>query len=224
VRILDIKNDMTRDECYDAIMGLQGAEAFKRLAARLHTLTENKAARSIDMPVPNLLWIAGRGAGVSTCLTLFAEYLAATQIITFRGDVKSFEYKLKYTAPHMPFFELDRLHTAISENAGHRSDYCGLICIDINDWKKHVNEVHFLKFLDYIANAGGKILTIFCVNTDDESVIESVEAALASCVRVETLRIQMPEAGELVTLAEDKYMVPNGFRFTKNARKLLAAI
>ena len=210
------------DKCFDTIMELQGADEFKGIVQRLRTFQQNKEKYSVqDITLPNYLWSAKRGGGISTCITMFSEYLYNAKITEFTGIVKYFEYKLAYIAPDLFFSELTRLNNTISEIAGHHRYFRGLACINIDDWIEHTNEKYFYKFLDYIASKNEKILTILYVHSNSKRVIESIESSLSSRIRYETISLRFPDANELIKFIESKYFVKRGFNLTDDAKLLL---
>jgi hypothetical protein len=207
---------------FNAIMGLQGADEFKTMIERLRMFQQNKEKYSVpDVTLPNYLWAAKRGGGISTCINLFAEYLYNAKIIEFSGIVKYFEYKIAYTVPDSFFSELTRLNNTIAEIGGHHRYFRGLACIDIDDWVEHTNENYFYKFLDYIASKNDKILTVLYVHTNNKRVVESIESSLSSRIRFESISLRFPNVGELIDFIESKYFMQKGFKLTNDAKSLL---
>jgi hypothetical protein len=209
-------------KCYDAIMDLQGVDELKAIAERLRMFQQNKEKYAVpDVMLPNHLWVAKRGGGISTCANALAEYLYTANIMEFTGIVKYFEYKLAYIAPNDFFSELTRLNNTISEIAGHHRHFRGLACINIDDWVEHTNEKHFYKFLDYIASKNDKIMAILYVHADNKRTVESIESSLSSHIRFESVALRFPDTVELVEFIESKYFRPRGFSLTDDARQLL---
>ena len=207
---------------FDVIMELQGVDEFKTMIERLRTFLQNKEKYSVpDVTLPNYLWAAKRGGGISTCINLLAEYLYNAKIIEFSGIVKYFEYKIAYIDPNSFFSELTRLNNTISEIAGHHRYYRGLACINIDDWVEHANEQYFYKFLDYIASKNDKILAILYVHTDNKRIVESIESSLSSRIRFEAIPLRFPNVNELIEFIESKYFKKRGFRLTDDAKSLL---
>ena len=203
-------------------MELYGADEFKEKVRQLRVFQRNRIKYSaMDIRIPNYLWIARRGGGVSTCINAFAEYLYAEKIIEFNGVVKYFEFKLGYTAPGVFFSELTRLNNTIEEIAGFHRYFKGLACIHIDEWQNCVNEDNFYKVLDYIALKNDKVKTVFSIDTDDKRVIESVESSISSRLRVETVTFRFPEINELIDYIEAEYFNRQGFSLTEDARNLL---
>jgi hypothetical protein len=218
---------MKRKECakkgYEDIMELKGADQFKAVVRRLRKFQDNKEKYSLtDVTLPNYLWVARRGGGVSTCTEAFAEYLYNARIIDFTGKGRHFEYRLTYTEPDAFFSELTRLNNTISEMAGHYRYFRGVACINIDEWKEHINEPHFYQFLDYIASNNDKVLAILYVCSNDKQVVKTIESSLSSRIRSETVWFRFPKANELVDLIEFKSFKKHGFSLTDDAKSLLA--
>ena len=217
---------MTRQEklerCFDTIMDLKCADEFKEMITRLHVLIKNKTAYSLNgLSLPNYLWVAKRGGGMTTMIKIFAEYLYAARAIEFCGKEKSFEFKLKYIAPGSYFSELIRLDQTIASNAGHNRFYKGIVCINIDEWIEHSKEEHFELLLDYISDNKDKLLVVFCIQTDDKKHVETVASMISSHMRIETLALSFPEATDLVDLIESKYINSRRFFLSEKAKALL---
>lgn len=207
----------------NAIMRLKGAGELKSTIKRLHIFLENKELFSLtDITLPNYLWAAKRGCGVTTLAKAFTDYLHAAKAIEFCGAEKFFEFKLDYIAPESFFSELTRLDTAFSAYAKHHRYFKGVFCVDIDEWLDYCGEDHFLKFLDYIASNNNRILVIFVTYTDNKNKIGFLESTLAMRMRLESLSVGFPETREFVAFTESKFMDDKGFSFTKNAKALLS--
>jgi len=210
------------DNCFNAIMELQGVDEFKSMVQRLCTFKQNKEKYLItDITLPNYLWSAKRGGGITTCINAFTEYLYNAKIMEFTGIVKYFEYKLAYIAQNSFFSELTRLNNTISEIAGHHRYFRGLACINIDDWIEHTNEKNFYKFLDYIASKNDKLLAILYVYTEDKRILDSIASSLSSRIRFESLSLRFPNADELIEFIEARYFKKRGFYLTNEANLLL---
>ena len=210
------------EKCFDTIMELQGVDEFKTMVQRLRKFQQNKEKYSIpDITLPNYLWVAKRGGGISTCINAFADYLYNAKIIEFTGKVRYFEYKLAYIAPDALFSELTRLNNTISEIAGHHRYFKGLACVNIDEWVQHTNEPHFNKFLDYIASKNDKILTILYIHDNNKRLVESIESSLSSHIRFESIWLRFPNANELVEFIETGYFKQRDFYLTDDAKSLL---
>jgi hypothetical protein len=211
------------DKYYQAIMELDGEDDLKTLAKRLRTFQQNCEKYSISgIALPNYLWVAKRGVGVTTRLSALSDYLYEAKLFEFTGNIKFFEFLLSYVNPDSDFTELTRLNNVITEIAGHHRYFRGVACIDIGEWMPHTGESHFHTLLDYLRMKNDKLLTVFCVYSSDRRGIGTLEAALSSYMRIETVTLKFPEPGKLAGMIEEKYIAQHGFSLSAGARKLLA--
>ena len=210
------------DECFDFIVRFEGIAEFKTMIERLHRFQQSKRKFFVpNVSIPNFLWVARRSGEIPICIVeALVAYLYKAKVIEFTGIERYFEYKLAYNAPNTPFSELIRLNNTISQIAGHQRHFRGLAYINIDDWVRRTDEKYFHEFLEYIASNDDKILTVFCVHTDNKRDIENIESVLMSFLRFETVRFRFPKAGELVVLI-DKYFEQQGFKLTDDAKQLL---
>ena len=212
----------TMENCFDSIMKLAGADEFKDTIKRLHIFLKNKEAYSLDdITLPNYLLIAKRGGGVTTLLNAFAEYLYAARAIEFCGTVKFFEFELGYVHPDAIFSELTRLDNTISSFAGHNRFFKGMICVNIEEWIEHTGDDHFIKLLNYISSNNDRLMIIFCIHNDSRNIVEAVESALSSHIRLESISLRFPGSNELVEFVESRYLKGKGLSFEKNAKEKL---
>ena len=208
---------------FDAIMQLQGVDELKEVVRRLQKFQENRDRYSIaDATLPNYLWLARRGGGVSTCLNAFSEYLYADRIIEFTGIIKYVEFIPAYIDPKNYFSELTRLNNTLTEIAGHHRYFKGIVCIIIDDWLEHLHETNFKNILDFIDNINDRILAIFCAHTNDKRIIENIESAIISYMRSETVTLRFPDTNELIEFIEAKYLKKHNFFLANDAKSLLA--
>ena len=210
------------DECLDNILALEGVEELKTTVQRLQKFHINKETYAItDVTLPNYLWIFNRGGGITTCVNAFSEYLDAAKLFQFTGNIKYFEFIPAYIDPNAYFSELTRFNNTISDIAGHHRYFRGIACIIIDEWIEHVDEKNFYRLLDYLENKSDKILSIFCVHTNNKRIIGEIEASLSSYLRFETINLRFPSPDELVAFINNKYLYSYNFSFTREAKALL---
>ena len=218
-----MKRIASADKYFDVIMNLDGEDDLKALAKRLRKFQQNCEKFSVTgVTLPNYLWVAKRGVGITTRLGVLSDYLYAAKLFEFTGNIKFFEFKLSYTPPDDTFSELTRLDNVIMEIAGHHRYFRGIACIDISEWMTHTDDIHFHSLLDYLRMKGEKLLAVYCVYTANKRMIESVESALSSRMRLETIVLKFPPGEKLVMIIEEKYVAQHGFSFSEDAKKLLA--
>ena len=108
---------------FHSFMQLPGAEELKAEVERWQTLSENlkKAPPAVPVLLPDMLWVAKSGVGITSLLQHLSAYLwERKNLISFYGDVKFFEFLLNYCDPSRPFTELQRLVNETNRAAGFR--------------------------------------------------------------------------------------------------------
>ena len=210
------------DKCFNTIMELQGVDEFKAMVQRLRIFQQNKEKYSVsDVSLPNYLWVLPRGSDVSLLVKVLTEFLCEERMFVFRGNEKFLEFDLAYVSPDDSFTELDILDGAIKDAAGRRYEFKGVLCIHIDAWLGHMQEVHFKHILDYIEKKRGKLLTVFSVCNCDDSTATQIESALSPYVCIEIIKFGFPKAEELAELIDVEFMKPKGFTLANDAKKSL---
>jgi len=211
------------DKCFEAIMSIHGEDDYKAMAKRLRKFQQNSEKFAVSgVTLPNYLWIAKRGGGVSTRVNALAEYLYEAQLVAFSGKFKFFEFRLGYDRPNEAFSELTRLNNVILEVAGRHRYFRGIACINIDEWLEHTDEPHFSTFLDFLAANNDKVMVVFNIHTTNKRIIESAESVISSYLRLETVRLKFPRTAVLLEIIEQKYIAQHGFSFTEDAKQLLS--
>jgi len=210
------------NEYYDALMALKGADELKDIVKSIHFLDKTATSPSVKLlSIANMLWVIKNGGGVSTMISLFSDYLSSVGLHEFIGEAKFIEFKLGYNSPDENFTELKRLYETIIKNTGHRYEYKGILCVNIDEWCDKTTESYFLDFLEFIDFNHNKIKTIFTLHLHDKRNIENIEAVISSRMRLETIIIKFPEVSELLDFIIEKYIKPNGFSLSNDAQELL---
>ena len=208
---------------YDMSMALRGAEEFKEAIKSIHDIYVNtKKHPSFNMAISNMLWIVQRGGGVTTMLNFFSEYLSSLKLHEFIGEEKFIEFKLGYNSADEKFSELKRLDDIIKKIAGHRYDFRGVLCVNIDEWSEYSTDAYFGDFLEFIAYNRNKIITVFTLSPEIKKVVENIEAVISSYMELGILKINFPEPIELLDLIDKKYIKPKGFSFSDDAKELLS--
>ena len=211
------------NQYYDEIMALHDAEDFKSVISRWQTLSENLKSLPTDAPVllPDMLWVARSGVGKTKYLRLMSEYLASSgNLMDFYGDVKFFEFLLSYCSPNQPFTELRRLMDEVYNAAGFRSEFRGIIHIDINEWLDHYEENHFISLMEYLASNSDKWLVVLTVYSESEEKIHNLISFLSMYLRIEKLTLPLPKTEDLFFYIENQ-LSAYGLSLSDDAKKLL---
>lgn len=208
---------------YKDIMDLKGAEEFKSVIRRWNTLSDNIRSKPMNAPVilPDMLWVARSGVGKTNLLRLMAEYLSSREnLMEFYGDVKFFEFLLNYCPPNGHFSELQRLMDEIDNAAGFRSEFKGIVHIDINEWVDRFEEKHFVSLMEYLSANSDNWLIVLSVDNGDENKIHNLNAFLSMYLRIEKITLSFPKTDDLFGLIEDM-LKQYGLTLRDDAERLL---
>lgn len=185
----------------------KGLDDFKNLVSRWDVLSRNITSVPDRMPIilPDIFLVSRSGAGRTHFLKLLARYLEEKgNLIDFYGDVKYFEFMLNYCEPDKDFTEIQRLMHEISNAGGFRSEYRGIVFIDIEEWNHHFEEKHFISFMEYLSDNSDDWLIVLSVSGRDSEEVTVCESIISSFLRTERINIEAPTASELVAYVERK--------------------
>lgn len=182
-------------------MNLYGVDEIKNLVKKWDVLSENLSdiKSNSGIILPDLLWVMNSGVGRTRILNLFAEYLYSKRnLVDFYGDTKYFEFLLNYCSPEQSFGELQRFMNTVQSAAGFRSEFRGVICVDVNEWVEHYKEKHFVSFLELLACHREDWLIVLSVREHDENTIQKLYSYLSSYLRLERIDLTMPKSEEML--------------------------
>ncbi len=208
----------------EKINSQNGLSEFKSLIRKWDELSENLKNYPKGMPIvlPDLFLISKSGYGKTHCLKLLSEYLVEkSNLMDFYGDVTWFEFLLNYCKPSEPFKEIQRLMSEISNAAGFRNVYRGIVCIDVNEWCGHCEEKHFLDFLEYVSDNSDDWLVVLTATDKNPEKLEKLEMVISAFLRIEKITIEAPTVSDLMNYAE-KMLLAYGFTLNSEAREILA--
>lgn len=218
------RNNNTMNDYYDSIMRLKGVDDIKKLAEKWQRLSDNIKEYPTEVPVllPDMLWLAKSGSGKSKILQLISEYLNSLKnLMDFRGNVKYFEFLLSYCAPNMPFTELQRLIDETDNAAGFRSDFKGIVFIEIDEWINHYEEKHFVSFMEYLSDNSDNWMIILSIDSDsDSNNVHNLEAFISMYLRIEKIVISYPKTNDLFEYLESN-LRKYGLNIENDAKELL---
>lgn len=210
---------------YEKIMSLKEAEEFKKAVKRWQILSENIEAAPTDAPIllPDMLWVARSGVGKTNLLRLASEYLASLgNLMDFCGDTKYVEFLLSYCPPNAHFRDMERLLDEITIAAGFRSEFRGIVHVDINEWLDHFEERHFISFMELMAARSDKWLIVLSVYSDKKEKLHNLMAFLSMYLRIEQVSLSLPKTGDLFEYIE-RNLGEYGLSLAPDAREILHA-
>ncbi len=189
---------MNSQSYYEEMQNLYGLSAVKDTIAKWNTILTNlkNKKEKTAMLLPNLFLNSKQGAGKSYFIGLLSEYLYHTKAIPFYGDVRFFEFYLEYIPPNNEMSEINRFSVELRNAAGFRSEYKGVVAIDISEWAKHSREEHFILFLEYLSIIDANVCIVFMANGIEGDKISTIEKVLNSFCRIRTVDFLYPSKEE----------------------------
>jgi hypothetical protein len=114
---------------------------------------------------------------------------------------------LNYCAPNEHFSEIQRLMQEVNNAGGFRSEYRGLIFIDIDEWRGHFEEKHFISFMEYLSDNSDDWLIVLSLSEKSAEDTATAESVISSFIRAERVKIDAPTASELLSYVEKKIAI-----------------
>lgn len=191
---------MAENAYYDQIMSLKGLSGLKDVVERWQRFSENieRFQAKQGLVLPDLVWIADNGIDKTSLLSLLTNYLdEADNMIEFYGNVKYFEYYLEYVPEKNNFHEIQKLAEKIRDAAGFRSEYKGLLSIELGEWVGHFHEENFINLLKFLATMDDDIMFIFNIHNYDPEAVEQLLKTLVLFFRIEVIEMGLPDSEEL---------------------------
>lgn len=191
---------MAENVYYDQIMSLKGLSGFKEVIERWQRFSENitRYQAKQALVLPDLVWISDNGIDKTGLLSLLTNYLdEAENMVEFYGNVKYFEYYLEYVPDKTNFHEIQKLAEKIRDAAGFRSEYKGLLSIELGEWVGHFHEENFINLLKFLATMDNDIMFIFNIHNYDPEAVEQLMKTLVLFFRIEVIEMTLPDSEEL---------------------------
>ena len=185
---------------YDQIMSLKGLSGFKEVIERWERFSENitRYQAKQSLVLPDLVWVSDNGIDKTGLLSLLTNYLdEAENMVEFYGNVKYFEYYLEYVPDKTNFHEIQKLAEKIRDAAGFRSEYKGLLSIELGEWVGHFHEENFINLLKFLATMDNDIMFIFNIHNYDPEAVEQLMKILVLFFRIEVIEMSLPDSEEL---------------------------
>lgn len=198
---------MSKNIYYDEIMALNGMDSFKELINRWERFSDNieKFNAKKGLVIPDLLWISDNGIDRAGLLRLLTSYLEQSgNLIDFYGNVKCFEQYLEYVPGKENFHEIEKLVEKIRDAAGFRSEYKGLLSLDLTEWVGHFHEENFINILKFLATVDDDIMFIFNIHNYDQKSVQQLLELLVLFFRMEIVEMKLPNSEELATYVKNE--------------------
>lgn len=198
---------MAENAYYDQIMSLNGLGSFKDVLERWQRFSENltRFQAKQGLVLPNLLWVCDNGIDRSNLLRLLTNYLdEAGNLVDFYGNVKCLEYYLEYDANASSFVEIKKIQEKIRDAAGFRSEYRGVLSLELGEWVGHFGEETFINILKYLATMEDDIMFIFNIHNYDAKAVEQLMQLLVLFFRIEVVEMKLPDSEELASYVKNE--------------------
>jgi hypothetical protein len=127
---------------------------------------------------------------------------------------------LNYCEPHEYFSEIQRFMTEVSNAAGFRSKYHGIVYVDVDEWLEHFEEKHFNSFMEYLSDNSDDWLVVLSVSDRDEELARKMEAFVSAYIRIERITLEPPTVQELTQYAT-KLLEGYGITLALQTKKIL---
>lgn len=216
---------MAENAYYDQIMALNGLSGFKDVIERWQRFSDNitKFNAKQELVIPDLLWVSDNGIDRSGLLKMLAGFLdSAGNLIDFYGNVKYFEYYLEYIPEKANFHEIQKLAEKIRDAAGFRSEYRGILSIELDEWVGHFYEENFINTMKYLASMEDDIVFIFHIRNYNSESVEQLMQLLVLFFRIEVIEMHLPDSEELCTYVRDE-ISEYGLNLDKDAEDMVIA-
>lgn len=213
-----------QNQIYKKILSQNGLAEFKALIEKWEILSAHLSDKPSGMPIilPDLFLVSRSGTGRTHFLRLLSEYLEEKpSLMDFYGDVKYFEFMLNYCAPNEYFSEIQRFMTEINNAAGFRSEYRGIVYVDVDEWREHYEEKHFVSFMEYLSDNSDDWLVVLSISDDKQELIQQMEAYVSAYIRIERISIEPPTVRELTQYAK-KLLDGYGITLISQTEKVLS--
>lgn len=195
-----MEESMADNVYYNAIMALHGLEDFKDVIDQWQRLSDNvyKFHAKQGLVLPNMLWSSDNGIDNDNLLSLLTGFLvSAGNLLDFYGSVKCLEYYLSYVPKEKEAFEIEKIGEKIRDAAGFRSEYRGVLSIDVSEWMDHFHENHFINVLKYLASMDEDILYVFHIPNYNQKAVEQLMQMLVMFFRIQSIEMHLPDSEEL---------------------------
>jgi hypothetical protein len=198
--------------------------AYISLIEKWDQLNNNLEAESPNAPVflPDIFLTSGSGRGNTMLLHLLTDFLMARpNLMKFYGDVPFFEFYLNYCEPRSYFDEIPRFIREVSNAAGFRNEFKGLILVEISEWMDHCTEKHFINFLEYLSDNSDNWLVVLSVSDRDTEKVDRMLGVVSAFLRLEIIHVEPPTETELMAFLKEQLAL-YGMTLSMDAEKLLA--
>ena len=179
---------MHTDEILKQINDLQGMHEFKAFCTRLTTAAATaETLRLGHVPLPNLIFAAAPGCGVTLHIRLITLLLKELNLMQFTGEEEYFEWSLANDGE-----DFDRFLRRVRQAGGFYGQFHGVVGLDVSSMID--DELPPMeRLMEYMQARQGKILFALIVPDDTkEHVLQQLLGRFASVSPAELIRMPFP--------------------------------
>ena len=169
-----------------------------------------------SMPLPNLIFAADPGCGITMHIKLLAELLKELQLLHFVGEEMCFEWELSDEEQSM-----ERLFLRIQRAAGFYAQFQGIVGLDVSKLLTGRKKEDALKrLMEFVDSKEGKTLFVFIIPFhDSETTQKQLIGCFASHTPVELIHMQFPRKEAQYYIVDQLF--GQGFEVTREAQEIL---
>lgn len=208
---------MEQEKVIDRINALPGMEEFKAFCGRLVQTANNMKALNIkSIPLPDLIFAADPGSGVTMHIQLLSELLKEQKLMQFIGEEEYFEWSLQNEQN-----SLNQFFIRVRRAAGFYGKFQGVIGLEIKALLSREKGHALLdKLMEYVTSQQEKILFVFVIPYQTPKKIQSqLIGRFASYSPVELISMPFPVNDALYYITDE--LSAKGFNVTEEAQQVL---
>lgn len=208
---------MPLQEALAQINGLYGMEEYKQFCEKLVRTSENLKTMYIkQVPLPNLIFAADPGCGVTLHIRLLSDLLHELKLMDFIGEEDCFEWALSDGDEGMK-----RLFLRLRRAAGFYGQFKGIIGLDVGKLIEGKEKVpSFRNLMEFAEAEQGNILFIIIIpHHVPEALQKQLVGRFASYPPVELIHMPFPWSEAQYYITDQLYS--RGLIVTKSAQQKL---
>lgn len=208
---------MALQDTLSQIQALYGMEEYKRFCEKLVQTAKNVRSLKIrNIPLPNLIFAADPGCGVTLHIRLLTELMRELKLMQFTGEEECFEWELADDQEG-----LKRLFLRMRHAAGFYGRFQGIIGLDIGKILKDADSVPPLRHLmEFLESQSGSVMFVFIIPYHTAPDLQrQLVGCFANHTPVELIHMPFPwdEAQYYIT----DQLFSRGFVVSEGAQKTL---
>lgn len=208
---------MTLQDTMEKILALQGMDEFKEFCEKLLRTAENMKSSNIRrIALPNLIFAADPGCGVTLHIRLLVDLLKELKLLQFMGEEEYFEWMISDEKEG-----LDRLIMRMRRAAGFYGKFCGVVGLNVSMLIKDQDDVPPMdKLMEFVESRQGQVLFIFIIPLQKtESIQSQLQGRFASFTPVELIHMPFPVDEAQYYITDELF--GRGFIVTNGAQQAL---